>query len=476
MAIKYNSVLTVLMVLFFPISLYAEFSAPEVVADFEMVPDEHALHYGPPEKKNADPRKSIVYSYADTYSWYSTSFAVIDDSIIIANDVTSKLILIRDGFIVREKDVPKNNSGIYIRKALPRLDEFFLSRNYSYLYGSIKDFAFYNTSLELVQTKKDWPSCSNIEVIEDGILCLNPPSSGKSLLLGFDGATVKDYDLAGTAPKGKKARYNHPFWFYRENGQNKLYYQGDEITLPDPKEYRTSTPGNWHYREAVDKSGTLQKLFIYQDCGDDDCRFTVFDLNGKIISRDNSKIRGIDYGKYRESYLSYDMGFYVMYVTDGEFPQGSLCPGPDCDVGPFPDKMRIVRWQWNPPNDSKIRRPEPIRRTPDPKARFTTEKEAEQERKISRRLIKTGGDPSLAPTKQMADIVSKGQIRLATYKPTKVRQIALENIRKKKEAAFKAEQEAKQKAERKKWLYIAGILALLSAVIVSVIVIRRRGR
>ena len=162
-----------------------------------------------------------MFSYDDSYSWFSESFIVIGDKIIFADPVGSKLFIIEHGNISKEIDDSRFGAGlISIIRSLPRLGEFMVSLKYRGLFDNLSEYGFYNTDLELIQTTKIWHSCRNTEVVEDGILCLNPPRNVQSWLINFDGRTVKKYDLAATAPKGKKAVYSHPFWFYRERGSS----------------------------------------------------------------------------------------------------------------------------------------------------------------------------------------------------------------------------------------------------------------
>jgi len=340
-------------------------------------------------------------------------------------------------------------------------------------------------------------------------------------------ARILDYIPQNTCNKGDVRFFQDHF----ECGMQAYSYEGADLgtgflvqrkpsMFPVPEVPGITSLRRWR-KLNIEQNGQAKGVWVgHSNISLDDAtlgilspfRLVAFDTEGTLLEDTSIQVDPKKLGRVYSTSVSPGMDFSVLSIVDGACPPyvlgyinkpTRLCNKDNCCGGHFePRQLRVWRWRWEPPGGVSLKKIQPGKMPVQKEVHWTTGEEYSDEVDEIHRVAKHGGKPSSlkiaksvlkyadkmekhVPT--MAHLESLQMVADKETNPVKRQELLkrIEEVKEKRAAAKGIKKEVVPKAVQPEdstteedrylpWLYIAGILALLSAVIVSVMVIRRR--
>ena len=500
MAIHYPKIafcVVLVILLIRPAWVNAGYQGPELLVDIPMVPqsewDTFDPHSFPPPCDNSS---NICYRWDEKNFTFGDQFFVWKNTVYYQDAVTERILMLKG----REIRYAEGASDLHSMRcfyfsflgASIYTNELFVKRDYGACCGGInlEDYAFLTPDLHLVRILDYIPKniCNkgDVRFYQDHFECGMQAYSYEGADLGMASQINMQPALfpttngpaASSLRRWTKQKIEH-------NGQESYIWSGysnislDDATLGIRSPFRLV---------AFDTEGTF--------------------LEDTIIQVDPKKI-----GHVHAISVSPGMDFSVLSTVDGTCPpyvlgyiKGSSkrCTKENCCGGKFePRRLRVWHWRWEPPKGMPLKKIQPRKMPVQKDVHWTTTEEYTNEVDEISRIAEHGGKPSsLKIAKSALEYADKMEKHVPTLahleslqmvadketNPVKKQELLkrIEEVKEKRAAAKGIKKEVVPKEVQPEvstteegnpylpWLYLAGILALLSALIVTVIVIRRR--
>jgi|GEM_PF-4014613 len=483
--------------------VWAKFEGPAPVFSIEMAPksdsDKPFSNYQVPL---CDSSCQFCYSRYDNTLDFPNGGIVANGILFSYDSVDDQIITVR---YIGERNVIDTGCqdsqcfrtrGIKVYGFNPYHNEILLQRNMGAI-GRTKifDLAFLNDNLDIVRrlhSRRIAQKChrDNIEFLEDHFRCF---SQRELYSFDYDGNEIADKERYDIMPKVNARLVAPHAWIYqtkRGSDTATIFYNGKAIELPEGSAKwlgGSEAPMRWKVLKVVE--GAKEKnLFIAlfslpiketRTKPSNSLKFIAIDEQGEIVDRVDF-VPPIKFGRHQGSYVSERFEVYAFYTIDGPCPSWiesavettkrmypgrkeiiEACSMENCCGGEFvPERLLAFKWEWKLPEGMSFKKINASPRKPNDDAKWSDKDDYEE---LVRRVEEFDGEDSVH-VDEMIDSFYKAPV---TVSEEPVERKVIPKV---------SEPEPTLESAEKPYVPVVTIIALLSALIVSVLVIRRRGQ